>query len=60
MHLSAKGASERCFTLLLNGFSCELGLLAGIAYEQCTIVDKLDTLHCAIVYQHADGVGGYM
>jgi hypothetical protein len=60
MHLSAKGASEWCFMLLSNGFVCELGLLAGIAYEWCAIVDELDTLHCAIAYQRADGVRGYV
>jgi hypothetical protein len=60
MHLSAKGASKWCFVLLSNGFACELGLLAGVAYEQHAVVDELDALHCAVVYQHMDGVGGYV
>ena len=60
MHLSAKGASEWCFVLLSYGFACELGLLAGVAYERCAVIDKLDALHCTIAYQRADGVGGYV
>jgi hypothetical protein len=60
MHLSAKGASEQCFTLLSYGFACELGLLTGVTYEWHAIVNKLDALHCTIAYQHADGVRGYV
>jgi hypothetical protein len=60
MHLSAKGTSEQCFAFISNGFVHELGLLAGITYEWCAVIDELDTLHCTVAYQRADGVGGYV
>jgi hypothetical protein len=60
MHLSAKSAGEWCFALLLNGFVHELGLLAGIAYEWHAVINELYVLHCAVAYQHTDGVVGYV